>query len=403
MREAISEIITSYREYTGASIIVPLTIVSIFVIALFNNFIYEKNDKRRRINPTVFLLSIWSMISYCVTLTLKWFREYENHIDEEPDEEFATNKKTVLSKWVSRISIYLAIIVLCTMSGRFVFYKSYLENSIYLSGSIIKIIISAVITAVCVLLYFIIAIKLFDEKSDRFTFILTTLLLNVFSVYSEKSVEINLILNPLGVGSTIIHLILPILLIILLYKFPEAVYLNNKNTVSTAENDLNVINEDKYDNDDIENSEDYEEEWDMKKHKILNMRNMAIAFILLIIAFALVVFILNSKINSLYNATIALEKAAREKAAVYTYVSEENENVSLQIIVAGDGLITVIGGGSYEDGVEFMEYLKQYGTSVDKWYVDSADGSDTGVYEYCRNNGIVINSLYSVDGVKKID
>lgn len=380
MREAISELITIYREITGVSIIVPLCIVSIFVICLLNNYIYEKNDKRRRINPTVFLLSIWTLISYSVTAVTEWFLNSEN--DRE-------NTKTIIV--FKRAVIILALSIICTMSGKFVFYSSHFEMSTYTEGNTVKIFLSVFLTIIYLTLYVVIANRLYVRKLQKTIFILYAILLNVFSVYSEKSIEYNLFLKPLSAGSIVIHLVLPAFMYIIIWKFPDVVYIKGEDNTD-EETDKSEITDDEYD-----------EEWDMKKHKILNIRNMAVAFAVFIVMFIGVIFTLNSKINSLYNATLILEQAARDKAAVYTYVSEDNQDISIQVIVAGDGLITVIGGGNYEDGVKFMEYLKQYGTNVDKWYLNSRESSETGVYEYCRNNGIVINSLYCVTGIEKVE
>ena len=385
MKEAIFEIITYYRELTGTSIIVPLTFLSLFVICLFNNYIYANDDKRRRINPTVFLLSIWIMISYTLTIVTGWLN------DALQNEKSRENNSLIY--FFKKAAAYISIIAICMMSGRFVFYKSYLENSVYSSGDVIKIIVSVILTVICIGLYIATANTLFNDKADKMAFLSYSLILNLFSVYSEKSMEYNLFLNPVSFGSIVIHLILPFILFILIWKYRELIILKDIYDKRGNEDDENTN----------EANEEYEEEWDMKKHKILNMRNMAIAFAVLVVAFIGVVFILNSKINSLYSATLVLEQAARDKASVFTYVSEENEAVSLQVIVAGDGNITVYGGGSYEDGVQFMEYLKQYGTTVDKWYLNSKDSSETGIYEYCRNNGIVVNSLYCINGIEKVE
>ena len=50
----------------------------------------------------------------------------------------------------------------------------------------------------------------------------------------------------------------------------------------------------------------------MKNHKIINSRNLAIALILVIILFAGSVFVMNRKINSLYNTTVELQQQVEE-------------------------------------------------------------------------------------------
>ena len=54
------------------------------------------------------------------------------------------------------------------------------------------------------------------------------------------------------------------------------------------------------------------EEEEMKNHKIINSRNLAIALIIVVILFAGSVFVMNRKINSLYETTVNLQQQVEE-------------------------------------------------------------------------------------------
>lgn len=64
--------------------------------------------------------------------------------------------------------------------------------------------------------------------------------------------------------------------------------------------------------DDCEESDEELEEWDMKKHPIINARNLAIALGIVVVILLASVFVLNSKINSLYDATVNLQNQLNE-------------------------------------------------------------------------------------------
>lgn len=64
--------------------------------------------------------------------------------------------------------------------------------------------------------------------------------------------------------------------------------------------------------DNYEESDEDLEEWDMKKHPIVNARNLAIALGIVVVIMLASVFVLNSKINSLYDATVNLQNQLNE-------------------------------------------------------------------------------------------
>ena len=139
----------------------------------------------------------------------------------------------------------------------------------------------------------------------------------------------------------------------------------------------------------------------MKKHKILNIRNMAIAFALLLVLFVASVFVLNNKINSLYDATVVLENAANTKMSVYE-LKGDDEDVLLTVMVSPEGTVTVVGGGSETEGVNTYEFIKKYADKVDKWYLYGDDDENKGAYDFCKDKGLKITETYVISGVEKL-
>ena len=78
------------------------------------------------------------------------------------------------------------------------------------------------------------------------------------------------------------------------------------------------------------NSEDdeYLEEWDMKKHKIINARNLTIALVLLAFILFASVFVLNNKINSLYDATVNLQNEITELTEINEELTEMQDDLT---------------------------------------------------------------------------
>jgi len=138
----------------------------------------------------------------------------------------------------------------------------------------------------------------------------------------------------------------------------------------------------------------------MKKHKILNMRNMAIAFLALVILLVASVFVLNRKINSLYDATVQLENAANTKMSVFEIKNDEGNSV-LTLMISPEGSVTAIGGGDADMGSKCAEFINEHGNRVDKWYLNGED--DKGAYDYCVSQGISVSETYIISGIEKLE
>ena len=358
MRDALLRISSFYLELTGTSKILILFIISIATLILIDE-INDTDIRRRRVNPTVFLLSLWSGVSYALVSVL-------------------SGKK----KLIYALGLIFSFIAIALSGGFVVSDEAYKLSVYYYTNSTVTI-----LSVICILFYFIIyymiSRQLFNLKADRATFMGVVFFLHLFDFYSETAAKFSIFLSPLSISSVVIHDVMPLLLwLYLVYE--------------------DRIKERLISSETIDSDDDYMEEWDMKKHKILNMRNMAIAFLVMIIAFAASVFVLNNKINSLYDATVVLENAANSKMSVYELKGEDG-SVRLTLMISPDNTATVYGGIGDENGTEAFDLIKKYTDKVDKWYLYGDDTANKSVYDFCIDRGLKVNETYIISGIEKID
>ena len=192
----------------------------------------------------------------------------------------------------------------------------------------------------------------------RVTAFATLVLLNLWGYQSDVLILATLLLSWFGIWTFIVHGILGILAVILIR------YIQNR-PEDTAEDGTE------------DSSEDIPEEWDMKKHRIINARNLAIA--LGILAFLLLgaVFVLNSKINRLYDATVNLQTDMNRRCSIYEFAPEEG-TVMGYLIKGSDGTVTFIGGGPKSNADALGEFFDRYGNTVTNWYVYGDDEENCG-------------------------
>ncbi len=192
----------------------------------------------------------------------------------------------------------------------------------------------------------------FNEKSSRQLAFSTVCLMNIFGYQSDLLAGVTLLLKWFGSGVFIVHGIAPVIAAILVYRTEH--YKKKE-----------------------QSSEEYPaEEWDMN-HKFINSKNLAIAFAALALVLVAVVFVLNNKINRLYDATVNLQNDINSKCSVYEYASSEGD-VAAYLLKGSDGSITVIGGGGEENAYDLGEFITSHGGHVDKWYVYSEDDENAG-------------------------
>ena len=410
MKDAFAGIVASYSELTGTSKVVLLFLVSVIAIILINEN-FTEDDERRKISPAVFLASIFSGIAYAaVSLThiiAKSQTVISENNTEKPDIESdktnsETNSKNAESgkksqTIISRLEAAACVIFISAMiilSGGFVISRALYESSMFgEAGTLIKV-LGGLCMIIYLAIYYMISRQLFKKKSERTLFIYFVILLHLFADYSEMAMGISMIMAPVAAASIIIHGVLPVVTLLYLTfedKIKTFIEADTEDENASASYDENGVL--------ITDSEEIPEEWDMKKHKILNMRNMAVAFLAFFILFMAAIFVLNSKINSLYEATILLENAANTKMTVDEH-KDANGVVDVTIMVSPDGNVTVIGGGEKTSGTEVYEMISKYADKVDKWYLYGED--NRGAYDFCIEQGIEVPETYILSGVEKL-
>ena len=147
--------------------------------------------------------------------------------------------------------------------------------------------------------------------------------------------------------------------------------------------------------------EDWEEE-DMKKHKIINARNLGIALLLFAVLAGGAIYILNNKINSLHEATQNLQLSIDEKCSLYEFKPENSEPAAGYLIRQSDGKLVMVGGGPAGNGAALYEFLTKYGAQLDQWYLYGDTEAEQGAYEYCvGEKGLEVGKTYYLTGIEE--
>ena len=179
--------------------------------------------------------------------------------------------------------------------------------------------------------------------------------LNIFGYQSGTAMSFSLLTGYYSFGALVLHVILPLAAGFLVARNRQLVKegsFENKEIICDVEN-IEV--------------EDYQEEWDMKKHKIINARNLAIglgAVIILLLAF---VYVLNNKINTLYDATVNLQDEINSSCRTYEYAP--NGEIEAYVIKNTDGSISVVRTGEIVNESEFNDFVNKYGSEVKSDYI----------------------------------
>lgn len=217
--------------------------------------------------------------------------------------------------------------------------------------------------------YFRLSAVLFNESLEsRAVFMLTATLLNTFAYQSDVAAPYMLLTGWYRDECVLVNIILPAALIFLIK------YLDRKG-ITDAEYKC-----------DISCSDDEEiDEWEdeMKKHPVMNSRNVGIALIVCMILVFGAIFVLNRKINNLHNATQNLQKGMNEELSLYEFVPGESGEVKGYLMKLTDGRLVMIGGGEEEDGEALYDFITKYGDNVDTWYLYKSDKTEDGAYKFC--------------------
>lgn len=208
-------------------------------------------------------------------------------------------------------------------------------------------------------------------------------LLQIWGFQSQRLIPLTLLFSWFSLGCLVLHSLLPFAFVLI----NGYIRIHPRVTVNAIESDK------------LENDEDYQEEWDMKKHKIINARNLAIALGLLAVMLVAFVFILNNKINTLHDSTVNMQEDLNKRCAVYDFNSQ---GASYGYLLKGtDGSLTMIGGGSAKTGDELYNFIEKYGDSLSNWYLYGIDEEDAGGYIYCVNEkGLKVENVYILDRTK---
>ena len=134
--------------------------------------------------------------------------------------------------------------------------------------------------------------------------------------------------------------------------------------------------------------EDPEEEWDMKKHRIINARNLAIALAALAVLLMAAVSVLNNKINQLHEVTVSLQNEQNGKCSVYEFTGASGE-IEGYLLKGSDGKVTFIGGGAADNAGSLKAFIEEHGTDIDTWYVYGEGDEDAGAMRELTSSGQV--------------
>ena len=206
------------------------------------------------------------------------------------------------------------------------------------------------------------------EGYKRFVSFVAVSLLNLFGYQSQVLIPATLLLSWSGTWVFIIHGLLGTASVIL-----NACMKALPDKVRADENEIN---------------DELLEEWDMKNHRIINARNLAIALGVLAVALIGTIVVLNGKINSLYAATLNLQEDMNSRCAMYEFVGADGK-VEGYLLRGSDGTLSFIGGGSSANADDLADFIGKYGTSVTKWYVYGEDEESAGAMRTLTSNGTV--------------
>ena len=126
--------------------------------------------------------------------------------------------------------------------------------------------------------------------------VLCICVLNLWGYQSEALLPVTMISGKITLPAVIVHGVMPLVLWAAVGRYIE--YMKRVPVTDTG---------------DMEELDYYEwEEEEMKNHKIINSRNLAIALLVVVIMLAGSVFIMNRKINNLYETTVNLQNQVNE-------------------------------------------------------------------------------------------
>ncbi len=201
------------------------------------------------------------------------------------------------------------------------------------------------------------------------------LMLNIWGFLSEKMIPVTLLLTWFGFWVFIVHGILNIAAVIV----------------------INYLQAYRAEDNEDDHEDGYSEEWDMKKHKIVNARNLAIGLGILAVLLVATVFVLNNKINRLYAATVNLQDDINSRCSIYEFKPDGGDTEGY-LIREGDGTVTFIGGGGPDNTDSLRDFLSKYGNSVENWYTYGDDDDNAGaMHDLIEEQSVFVQNAYIID------
>ncbi len=239
-------------------------------------------------------------------------------------------------------------------------------------------VIYVILPAVLITLYYLCLIEVICtvcRGRSRIFALAALVMLNLWGYQSDVLIPLTLLISWYSAGVYIVHGLLGILAIILIRYF---------------EGKGEITQEDEID-------DDIPEEWDMKKHRIINARNLAIALGVLAVILAAAVVVLNNKINKLYDATVNLQTDMNGRCSIYEFTTSGGEKAGY-LIKGSDGTMTFVGGGPADNADELAEFLDRYGNEITQWYVYGDDDADSGAMNKLTESAKVnVGKIYVID------
>ena len=231
-----------------------------------------------------------------------------------------------------------------------------------------------VLPAVLVPLYYLCYMQLIMTVCtgrQRYVAFIALAAVNLWGYRSEMMIPVSLLLSWFSFPVFVVHGLIPILAVILIRSVKERPEIPEEEAGENGEEDEDIL-----------------EEWDMKKHRIINARNLAIALGVLAALLAITVVVLNRKINTLYDATVNLQEDMNRRCSIHEFIPASGE-VEGYLIRGENGELTFVGGGSSENADELGAFLLAYGSGIEKWYVYGSGEEDAGAMRTLTSEGVV--------------
>lgn len=233
--------------------------------------------------------------------------------------------------------------------------------------------------------YYVFLGRIFEESRKVYAALCFAALINIWGYWCEALTSFSLLMCWYSDAAFVLHGLL-IVIGIFVCTFAKE---KNRDILSASQDDLAVAQESE--------DEEYLEEWDMHKHKIINARNLAIALGIMVILLVAVTMVLNKKINDLYAATVNLQDDLNSRCSVYEFTPEGSE-VAGYLLKGAEGSLTFIGGGDAENAEKLSEFLQKYGTDITNWYVYGESEQDCGALnEIMQSSSINIENVYVLE------